>query len=102
VRSLSQGQRRRIALARLALAPEPGLWVLDEPFDALDISATATLHEVLAGHRARGGSVLLTSHHLPLSADAAGHALPAPRALDLDALVAARPAGAVAPRAETA
>jgi heme exporter protein A len=86
VRSLSQGQRRRVALARLALAPEPGLWVLDEPFDSLDIGATTTLHELLDGHRARGGSVLLTSHHMPLSVESAARDLPAPRTLDLDGL----------------
>jgi len=96
VRSLSQGLRRRVSLSRLALAPEPGLWVLDEPFDSLDIGATTTLHEVLDAHRAHGGSVLLTSHHLPLSVDAAGHALPAPRTLDLDALVAAQSAATAA------
>jgi heme exporter protein A len=99
VRSLSQGQRRRVALARLALAPEAGLWVLDEPFDSLDLGATTTLHEVLDAHRARGGCVLLTSHHLPLSVDAAGHALPPPRTLELDALVARRPPHGDAPQA---
>jgi heme exporter protein A len=86
VRSLSQGQRRRVALARLALAPEPGLWVLDEPFDSLDIAGTTTLHELLDGHRSRGGSVLLTSHHMPLSVDPAARDLPAPRTLELDRL----------------
>ncbi len=81
VRSLSQGLRRRVALARLALEAAPGLWVLDEPFDALDVAATAGLHALLSAHRARGGSVLLTSHHLHLDAQGAGT-----RTLDLDAL----------------
>jgi heme exporter protein A len=96
VRSLSQGQRRRVALARLALAPEPGLWVLDEPFDSLDIGATATLHELLDGHRLRGGSVLLTSHHLPQSVEATAHGLPAPRTLDLDDFANGAPPDAAA------
>ncbi len=85
VRSLSQGLRRRVALARLALETEPGPWVLDEPFDALDVAGTATLHALLAAHRARGGSVLLTSHHLHLDAQAAGAGF---RVLDLDRLPA--------------
>ncbi len=89
VRSLSQGLRRRVALARLALESRPGLWVLDEPFDALDVAGTAVLHELLAAHRARGGSVLLTSHHLHLDAQAA-----VTRTIDLDALPAARPGAA--------
>jgi heme exporter protein A len=80
-RSLSQGLRRRVALARLALETTPALWVLDEPFDALDVAGTATLHALLAAHRARGGSVLLTSHHLHLDAQAA-----VTRVADLDAL----------------
>jgi len=62
VRTLSQGQRRRVALSRLALEDRPALWVLDEPFDALDVEGVATLNELLAAHQARGGSVLLTSH----------------------------------------
>jgi heme exporter protein A len=82
-RSLSQGLRRRVALARLALETAPALWVLDEPFDALDIAGTATLHALLAAHRARGGSVLLTSHHLHLDAQAASAGF---RVLDLDLL----------------
>ena len=80
-RSLSQGLRRRVALARLALETAPSLWVLDEPFDALDVAGTATLHALLAAHRARGGSVLLTSHHLHLDAEAASAGF---RVLDLD------------------
>ena len=83
VRKLSQGLRRRVALARLALETAPSLWVLDEPFDALDVAGTAVLHELLAQHRARGGSVLLTSHHLHLDAAAANSGF---RILDLDAL----------------
>lgn len=66
VRTLSQGQRRRVALARLALESQPGLWVLDEPFDALDMEGMQRLHGLLASHQARGGSTLLTSHQ-PLS-----------------------------------
>ena len=62
VRTLSQGQRRRVALARLAA--ERGLqpWLLDEPFDALDVAGVAVLAEVIANHAKRGGSVVLTSH----------------------------------------
>lgn len=62
VRTLSQGQRRRVALARLALEERAALWVLDEPFDALDVDGVATLNTLLAAHQGRGGSILLTSH----------------------------------------
>jgi heme exporter protein A len=62
VRTLSQGQRRRAALSRLALAPSPAVWVLDEPFDALDVDGIAALNEVIAGHAQAGGAVVLTSH----------------------------------------
>ena len=66
VRTLSQGQRRRVALARLCTAPATALWLLDEPFDALDAEGVDALNTLLAEHAARGGSVLLTSH-VPLS-----------------------------------
>lgn len=62
VRTLSQGQRRRVALARLCLETDPLLWILDEPFDALDIQGVETLDGLLSGHAQRGGSVVLTSH----------------------------------------
>ncbi len=62
VRTLSQGQRRRSALARLVLAPQAPLWVLDEPFNALDAAAVAWLEQLLHTHLARGGQVALTSH----------------------------------------
>jgi heme exporter protein A len=67
VRTLSQGQRRRVALARLALESRPGLWVLDEPFDALDIEGIERLNALMAQHQERGGSVLLTSHQAVIS-----------------------------------
>jgi len=62
VRTLSQGQRRRGALARLALDDAPRTWLLDEPYDALDQDSTARLSALLTGHAGRGGAVLLTSH----------------------------------------
>ncbi|HEX4235397.1 MAG TPA: heme ABC exporter ATP-binding protein CcmA [Caldimonas sp.] len=62
VRTLSQGQRRRVALARLAAQREIQPWLLDEPFDALDAAGVDVLAEVLIWHARRGGSVVLTSH----------------------------------------
>ena len=59
---LSQGQRRRVALARLALAPAAPLWILDEPFSALDVAAVVELERLLASHLASGGMVVLTTH----------------------------------------
>ena len=62
VRTLSQGQRRRVALARLAVEDEASLWILDEPFDALDADGAECLRALLQEHLQRGGSVLLSSH----------------------------------------
>ncbi len=60
--TLSAGQQRRVALARLYL-DSPPLWILDEPFTALDKQGVAQLEEHLAAHCERGGIVLLTTHH---------------------------------------
>lgn len=67
-RVLSSGQRRRLALARLALvsplAPAP-LWLLDEPTVGLDTASVARLGALLARHRA-GGGLVIAATHLPL------------------------------------
>lgn len=59
---LSAGQQRRVALARLTLIPRP-LWVLDEPFTAIDRYGVAALEQRLVSHAKGGGSVILTTHH---------------------------------------
>lgn len=61
-RVLSAGQRRRVVLARLALGSQRALWVLDEPFNALDTAATDWLAGLVRAQLARGGIVALTSH----------------------------------------
>ena len=61
VRSLSAGQKRRVSLARLALA-DCRLWILDEPLTSLDVRASATLAGLVDEHLARGGIAVLTSH----------------------------------------
>ena len=58
---LSQGQKRRVALARLGLSPAR-LWLLDEPFVALDTAACGVLQALMQNHVARGGMVVFTSH----------------------------------------
>ncbi|WP_371368740.1 cytochrome c biogenesis heme-transporting ATPase CcmA [Pseudomonas sp. QL9] len=60
--TLSAGQQRRVALARLYLDAPP-LWILDEPFTALDKQGVAQLEEHLAQHCEKGGLVVLTTHH---------------------------------------
>ena len=81
IRALSQGQRRRVSLARLALAGtgargsegENGaaLWILDEPFAALDTAAVAHLENLIASHVTAGGMVVLTTHQ-PLAITTVG------------------------------
>lgn len=61
-RVLSQGQRRRVGLARLFLESDRQLWILDEPFTALDVAAVADLAATLSEHCAAGGMVVLTTH----------------------------------------
>ncbi len=60
-RYLSQGQKRRLALARLLVLRRP-LWVLDEPFTALDVQSVAQLSSVIAEHMEGGGVALVVSH----------------------------------------
>ncbi|HXY21439.1 MAG TPA: cytochrome c biogenesis heme-transporting ATPase CcmA [Burkholderiaceae bacterium] len=71
VRHLSQGQKRRVALARLCGAVPTRLWILDEPFNALDSRAVETVYALLEAHLATGGIAVLTAHQkvdLPASA----------------------------------
>ncbi len=60
-RYLSAGQKRRVNLARLALARVP-LWLLDEPTTALDRAAVARMAELVRDHRAAGGMVAVSTH----------------------------------------
>lgn len=76
---LSQGQRRRVALARLFVPPAPALWLMDEPFTALDAVAAERLSARLAGHLAEGGLLVYTTHQ---AQDLGGHAV---QTLDLQA-----------------
>lgn len=59
--SLSAGQHRRVNLARLHLSTSP-LWLLDEPFTAIDRDGVAALQALFVSHAERGGAVLFTSH----------------------------------------
>jgi len=61
-RGLSAGQKQRTALCRLLLNPVP-LWILDEPFTALDVRGIALVRELLEAHLENGGMALMTSHH---------------------------------------
>ena len=74
-RALSAGQKRRGLLARALLRPAK-LWILDEPFNALDVKAIADVQNLLKAHLANGGLLVLTSHQTPdLGQDAAGFIL---------------------------
>jgi heme exporter protein A len=67
---LSAGQRRRLALARLALRPAP-IWLLDEPTLGLDTASVTRFGAMLAAHRVAGG-VVVAATHLPLPLPGAG------------------------------
>lgn len=76
VRHLSQGQKRRVALARLALS-SARLWILDEPYVAMDDQGIGVLAGLIDEHLAKGGMAVITSHQrVPIGERA-------PRALDL-------------------
>lgn len=67
-RMLSQGQKRRVALAQLWLQDNPAqtpLWILDEPFTALDAAAIETLTQHIEAFVNNGGMVVFTSHQVP-------------------------------------
>ncbi|MEB8432485.1 cytochrome c biogenesis heme-transporting ATPase CcmA [Cocleimonas sp. KMM 6892] len=67
VRTLSQGQKRRVALAKLLLS-NAKLWILDEPFVALDTVAVEQLQSIIGKHVESGGVVILTTHQeVPLT-----------------------------------
>ena len=63
VRRLSQGQRKRVALAALLLSPAT-LWLLDEPYANLDRSGRVLVDRMLEAHTLRGGAAVITSHGL--------------------------------------
>lgn len=60
-RYLSAGQRRRTALSRLLLEDRP-VWLLDEPYTALDAEGRALVDSLIAAHRAQGGAVIAAIH----------------------------------------
>lgn len=62
VRALSQGQKRRSALARLTLSTSASLWILDEPFSALDVDAVNHLEQSILAYIDGGGSAIFTTH----------------------------------------
>ncbi len=64
VRILSAGQKRRLSLARMVMKPSP-LWLMDEPFNALDDAASGLLMQALAVHLDVGGIAVMATHHHP-------------------------------------
>jgi heme exporter protein A len=61
VRVLSQGQRRRVTLARLLIG-DAHLWILDEPLTALDVGAVGLMQELIGEHLSKGGMAIFTTH----------------------------------------
>jgi len=59
---LSQGQKRRIGLARLTIASQARIWILDEPFNALDQHGVQIVNRLIAQRVDSGGAVILTTH----------------------------------------
>jgi len=78
VRVLSAGQKRRLSLARMAMKQSP-LWLMDEPFNALDDKAIALLSRAMAAHVAAGGMIVMATHHHPDIAAMQTAVLGAPR-----------------------
>jgi heme exporter protein A len=62
VYTLSAGQKRRVALARLQIEAAK-LWILDEPFTAIDRAGVHELEGLIQDHAEAGGTVLITTHH---------------------------------------
>ena len=62
VSNLSAGQQRRTALARFWLQPNASLWIMDEPFTALDVEGVSVLSEHIHQFLCKGGAVIMTSH----------------------------------------
>ena len=62
VNNLSAGQQRRVALARFWLKTSAEVWILDEPFTALDVQGIGLLNERIVAHLEQGGCVVMTSH----------------------------------------
>jgi len=61
--SMSAGQNRRVALAQLYLLDLP-VWILDEPFTAIDLAGVSQLEKRISEHAAQGGAIILTTHHV--------------------------------------
>jgi heme ABC exporter ATP-binding subunit CcmA len=73
-RSFSRGMKQRLALARVFLH-DPDVLLLDEPFTGLDLDSARALADRLASARARGGALVLSSHHLEVAAPLADRAV---------------------------
>lgn len=74
VRTLSRGLEQRCSLARVLLH-RPDLLLLDEPFSGLDVDSAAMLSRTLGAERARGATILITTHDLPKALDLCGRGI---------------------------